>query len=240
MINEEIRRELKEHTDQEYYAAAKKYVKEGIVLLGVRTPIVRKVSAKYFSGVRGKTKQEIFTLCESLLKSGYSEERTIAFDWAFRLRKRYTPADFHIFESWLRNYVDNWGACDDFCTHALGAFALRFPQFLRKVKNWAKSGNRWLRRASAVTMIYSIRRKRYLEIVFEIADMLLLDPDYLVQKGYGWMLKETSNKYPEEVFDYVLRRRQAMPRTALRYAIENLSPELRMEAMKKDWLHAER
>jgi len=56
----------------------------------------------------------------------------------------------------------------------------------------------------------------------------------MVQKGYGWMLKEASNKYPKEVFDYVMRNKKEMPRTALRYAIEKLSPEFRREAMKRE------
>jgi len=235
-ILREIRDELAKHVDQKYCAAAKKFVKEEVALRGVRTPVVRRVSAKYFSRVRTEARHRIYRLCECLCSSGYSEERTIAFDWAFRLRRQYTPSDFGMFESWLKKYVENWGACDDLCTHALGAFILQFPEFLPQVKSWTKSGNRWVRRASAVSLIYSIRRKKYLESVFEIADRLLLDQDYLVQKGYGWMLKEASNNYPGEVFQYVASVKQVMPRTALRYAIEKLPTELRMEAMKKDFL----
>jgi 3-methyladenine DNA glycosylase AlkD len=82
-------------------------------------------------------------------------------------------------------------------------------------------------------LIYSVRRKQHLEEVFEIADRLLLDEDVMVQKGYGWMLKEASNKYPREVFDYVMKHRREMPRTALRYAIEKLPVEMREEAMEK-------
>ncbi len=37
----------------------------------------------------------------------------------------------------------------------------------------------------------------------------------------------------EAVFDFVMARRAAMPRTALRYAIEKMPPEMRAEAMKK-------
>ncbi len=42
----------------------------------------------------------------------------------------------------------------------------------------------------------------------------------MVQKGYGWMLKEASKPYQEEVFDFVMKNKTVMPRTALRYAIE--------------------
>jgi 3-methyladenine DNA glycosylase AlkD len=55
-----------------------------------------------------------------------------------------------------------------------------------------------------------------------------------VQKGYGWMLKEASNNFPGEVITYVMKNKKEMPRTALRYAIEKLSPEFRREAMRRE------
>ena len=64
-------------------------------------------------------------------------------------------------------------------------------------------------------------------------DQLLTDEDYLVQKGYGWMLKEISKTEPIQVFDFVMERKAFMPRTSLRYAIEKLPPELRQKAMEK-------
>lgn len=233
-IIQEIRQELKKHIDQEYHDGAKRYIKEGITLYGVKTPIIRKISARYFSKVKTKTKEEMLKLCEALLKSDYSEERTIAFDWAFRLRKQYSASDFYIFESWLKKYVSNWGACDDLCVHPFGEFIFQFPEFLPKVKEWAKSNNRWLKRASAVVIIYSLRRGKYLETAFEIADILLLDDDYLVQNGYGWMLKVASDLYPDEIFNYVMKHKAEMSRRALRYAIEKLSPELKKKAMAKE------
>ena len=130
--------------------------------------------------------------------------------------------------------MHSWGACDDLCTHALGAFIFKFPEFIQKTKEWTKSKNRWIRRASAVGLIYSIRRKKHLKATFEVADAVLTDQDIMVQKGNGWMLKEASNSYPKEVFDYVMKNKKEMPRTALRYAIEKLSPELRTKAMKKE------
>jgi 3-methyladenine DNA glycosylase AlkD len=60
-----------------------------------------------------------------------------------------------------------------------------------------------------------------------------MDKEDLVQKGYGWMLKEISKNDPMVVFEFVMQRKDRMPRTALRYAIEKLSPELRQQAMRK-------
>jgi len=90
-----------------------------------------------------------------------------------------------------------------------------------------------MRRASAVSLIIPARRGKFLNDIFEIADILLQDKDDLVQKGYGWMLKATSQHYQKEVFNYVVKNKSIMPRTALRYAIEKMPTDLRTEAMKK-------
>ena len=66
-----------------------------------------------------------------------------------------------------------------------------------------------------------------------IADILLEDKDDLVQKGYGWLLKEASRTHQDQVFEYVMRNKAVMPRTALRYAIEKMPEELRRKAMER-------
>ena len=87
--------------------------------------------------------------------------------------------------------------------------------------------------------VSSIAKKYWKEVKSrgkqEIADLLLADTDGLVQKGYGWLLKEASRKHTDEVFSYVMANKRVMPRTALRYAIELMPKDLREEAMKKDW-----
>ncbi|MBU2633224.1 DNA alkylation repair protein [Patescibacteria group bacterium] len=67
-----------------------------------------------------------------------------------------------------------------------------------------------------------------------LAEILLQDKEDLVQKGYGWTLKESSNVFTKEVYEFVLKNKKAMPRTALRYAIEKLPKKWKQEVMKKD------
>ncbi|NIM91486.1 MAG: DNA alkylation repair protein [Candidatus Aminicenantes bacterium] len=235
-IVQDIRKELQEKADEKTRLSSQRFFKkeEEIKMYGVRTPVFREINENYFAAIKDKPKQEIFSLGEKLLESGYLEELGVAFDWAFRIRKGFEKKDFSLLESWLKKYVTNWGACDSFCIRALGYFIYKFPEYFSEVKKWAVSKNRWVRRASAVVLIYSIRKKKPLTPVFEIADILLLDEDDMVQKGYGWMLKVASDQEPKRVFDYVMKHKKIMPRTALRYAIEKLSPDLRKQAMARE------
>ena len=85
-----------------------------------------------------------------------------------------------------------------------------------------------------MSLIVPVRNRLLLEKVFRTADSLLVDKDDMVQKGYGWMLKEASNRFPGEVFGYVMKNKSQMPRTALRYAIEKLPVDKRKKAMQKN------
>jgi 3-methyladenine DNA glycosylase AlkD len=90
-----------------------------------------------------------------------------------------------------------------------------------------------MKRAAAVSLIIPAKKGLFLKEIFTISDRLLTDKDDMVQKGYGWMLKEASQMHQDEVYQYVLKHCEDMPRTALRYAIEKMPPELKSEAMKK-------
>jgi 3-methyladenine DNA glycosylase AlkD len=110
----------------------------------------------------------------------------------------------------------------------------KYPQYLKVLKQWARSSNMWVRRASAVSLIVPAKHGMFLKDVFELADILLYDKEDLVQKGYGWLLKEASRKNCREIFGFIMKHKADMPRTALRYAIEKMPENLRKKAMAKD------
>ena len=151
------------------------------------------------------------------------------------MRKQFVPADFALFERWIDTYVNNWASCDTFCNHTVGEFLEMYPEFLPELFRWAKSDNLWMRRAAAVSLIVPARKGLFKEEIFRIADILLSDKEDMVQKGYGWMLKVTIKYHLQEVFDYVIEKKNVMPRTALRYAIEKMPADMKKEAMRKDF-----
>ncbi len=228
-----IREELKQKSNEKIRESGLRFFKEEIKLYGMKTAAVTKLAKEYFKSIKDKEKDEIFDLCKELWRSGYMEEAFIACNWAYALRKSFEPADFKIFEHWLENYVNNWASCDTLCNHTIGAFIEMYPEYVSKLKKWAKSDKRWMRRGAAVSLIIPARNGKFLQDVFEISDILLLDQDDLVQKGYGWMLKATSQAHQKEVHDFIMKKKAVMPRTALRYAIEKMPDALRQKAMEK-------
>lgn len=158
----QMKKELVKNSNAKTRNGAKRFFKENIKLYGVKTATVSKIGRKYFNQIKNGGKAEIFILCEKLWKSGYMEESFIACRWSFALRKKYEPEDFKLFERWIDDYIGNWASCDTFCNHTMGAFLETYPEFLPQLKIWARSKNRWMRRASAVSLIVPARRGKSL------------------------------------------------------------------------------
>jgi 3-methyladenine DNA glycosylase AlkD len=233
-IIESIRAELKNYIDEKTQTSAPKFFKEEITFYGVKTPIVGKIARKYWNAVKPLGKAEIFDLCEELYSSSYIEEAFVVSTWLPKIIDQLVPSDLQTFKFWIEKYINNWATCDAFCNHTIGDLVDKFPETVAELKTWAKSDNKWLRRAAAVSLILPARRGRFLKDVFEISDSLLYDKEDLVQKGYGWLLKEASKQHQKEVLDYILRNKKVMPRTALRYAIELMPKNLKEAAMEKN------
>ena len=248
LILEQVRQTLANGMEKRTFDLSERFFKENEAAktYGVKMAEVHRIAKDAFGQVKDCSKQTVFELCEELWKSGYLEEAVIACDWAEWQHKKYEPVDFAVFERWLGCYVSNWADCDTLCNHTIGSFVMMYPEFIEKLKVWAKSPNRWMRRGAAVTLIIPARKGLFLSDMLEIAETLLLDRDDLVQKGYGWMLKAASmsetfvkgademKKAPlEAVFNFVIKHQAVMPRTALRYAIEKMPTDLKAKAMWK-------
>lgn len=229
----QIKQKLQENIDEKTLSNGQNFFKEKIKFYGVKIPVVNQISKSYFDQIKDKPKSEIIDLCEKLWESGFNEETYIACNWSYYIHKDYQPEDFKVFEKWVHTYLNNWASCDTLCNHSVGEFIEMYPEFVPELKKWALSDNRWVRRAAAVTFIIPARKGKFLSDIIEIADILLMDQDDLVQKGYGWMLKAASEAHQNEIFNYVISKKSVMPRTALRYAIEKMPSDLKAIAMQK-------
>lgn len=232
-ILEIIRAELKQKANKSTKLSAERFFKESIQLYGLKNGEVHLIAKKYFPEIKSLGKEKIFLLCEVLFKSGYQEECIIAIDWCLKMKKEYAVTDLKLFEGWIENYVTNWAICDGFGNHCMGEFLLKFPEKLPVLNKWARSKNRWMRRSAAVSLIVPARKGLYLNESIAIAEILLMDEDDMVQKGYGWLLKGQSESHLKTVFDLVMKHKDKMPRTALRYAIEKMPADKKKKAMEK-------
>lgn len=201
---------------------------------GITTGKVRLISACLFKLIEDKSIDNVLMLCEKLLEERKWELGVIAYDWAYKVKNQYNNNTFFIFEGWLKKYVSGWGDCDDFCTHAFGELISQNNELFTYVLEWTKHQDFWVRRASAVILIYPIKHHKYEGLKpFDIADLMMNDKHDLVLKGYGWMLKILSQIEANNVYDYLNKNKYIMPRVSFRYALEKLDRENKILLMGK-------
>ena len=196
------------------------------------TPVYRALSLKYYQKVKHLNLNEVLEISAYLLESGVWVQKLIAFDFAYRKRKEYTEETFDIFEDWVKKYIIDWYDCDDFTTHALGHLIDMYPSLSYRLKDWVDHPYFAVRRAAATSLLIPIKKGNH-QIInpFEISNLLLSDKHYLVQKGFGWMLKVYAAYEKDLVIDYLLDKHQEMTRLAFRYAIEKMDKDIKNKLM---------
>ena len=105
------------------------------------------------------------------------------------------------------------------------------PPRAGSVFRWAKSRDRWHRRAACVALIQGTRQKMFFPEITRLSNLLLNDDDDMVQKGLGWLLRETAKADARRTVPYLMQIRSLAPRLVLRTACETLPPATRRRVL---------
>jgi 3-methyladenine DNA glycosylase AlkD len=193
---------------------------EGDRFLGIAVPPQRAIARRHATTTS-------LADVEELLGSPWHEERLTAL---FVLVRRFERGDdderARIVELYLarRDRVDNWDLVDASAPYLLGPWLLDRDD--ARLDELAASDSLWDRRIAVLATFAGIRAGRP-EATLRIADRLLADPEDLLHKAVGWMLREVGNRDRPRAEEFLASRYRRMPRTMLRYAIERFPPELR-------------
>ena len=131
-----------------------------------------------------------------------------------------------VYDLYLANtrYVNNWDLVDASAREIVGSYLA--DKAREPLDRLAASPSLWERRISIVATHYFIRKGEFVDTL-RIAERLLGDREDLIHKAVGWMLREVGKKDQPTLESFPKRHGRAMPRTALRYAIERMPADLR-------------
>jgi 3-methyladenine DNA glycosylase AlkD len=231
MVISAIQGELESLADSAHAAILQRFFKtgpgeygEGDRFRGLRVPVLRKVARKY--------RHLPLTATVSLLQSAFHEDRLLAL---LIMIQRYYPGDaalrgeIHRLYLKHRGLVNNWDLVDASAPHLLGHYLRDRPKDL--LTRLAASRVLWDRRMAIIATLDFIRQGNYDE-TFRVARLLVEDPEDLIHKAVGWMLREVGKREAAVAEAFLQAHYRLMPRTMLRYAIERL-PEARRQAYLK-------
>jgi 3-methyladenine DNA glycosylase AlkD len=198
---------------------------EGDVFLGIKVPLTRRLA---------REGQDLpFGDLEPLLESPLHEERLLALlILVCQFQKGGEDRRREIFLFFLKqtHRINNWDLVDLSAPHILGAYL--YDHDKRIPRRLVRSADLWERRLAVLASLYFIRRNVFTETL-RIAEMLLGDPEDLIHKAVGWMLREVGKGDLNAAEAFLRIHYPMMPRTMLRYAIERFPEEKRLGYLKR-------
>jgi len=196
---------------------------EGDRFLGINVPQIRTLAREFAS----LPLDDI----ERLLESSLHEARLLAL---VLMAGRYARSDAKMQEQLYRLYlrrtdrINNWDLVDTSAPQVVGAHLWKRSR--APLRRLARSKSLWERRIAMVATQYFITRGDFDDAI-AIAETLLSDREDLIHKATGWMLREVGKRDEATLLRFLDRHAAAMPRTALRYSIERLSPAKKKQYM---------
>jgi len=221
-IADHIRRVLKDGGSAPHSEDVQRFFKEEVKSRGWRTAELRKVAVRF----RRTLVQEadlpfLVQVADKLFSGRVLEEKVFAVFLLEKLVVDLDDGEFKLFESWLAR-ISNWADHDGLVHSLIGPMIVAQPARTARAFRWAHSRSRWHRRAACVALIQGARRKMFFPDIVRLSHLLLHDEDDMVQKGLGWLLRETAKADPKRAVPYLMKIRSQSPRLVLRTACETL------------------
>lgn len=208
---------------QRFFKTGKGEYGEGDIFIGLTVPANRSISKKYFD----RPLDEI----SAMLSSPVHEHRLgalLALVEKYKKAKsdsdRNTVADFYISICRLAN---NWDLVDLSAPYILGC-ELAAGKHHDTVRRLAASESLWERRTAVVATLTCVRHMQ-LDLALEMCLKTLEDPEPLMRKATGWVLREAGKKDITALRRFLSDNIGRISSTTLSYATEKFTPAERAE-----------
>jgi len=189
------------------------------VLPNLRTPTVRVLRRFYTHKVKSATPAEMVRLALRLLDGPDIVRRFMAYELLANHRAALAALGKGDLER-LGAGLDSWGAVDTFACYLAGR-AWRARQIGdRVVHGWARSPDRWWRRAALVCTVPLNSKAQGgagdTKRTLAVCRLLIADRDDLVVKALSWALRELAKRDAASVRDFIKEHRERLAARVVR------------------------
>ena len=223
----QIRRALKSGGSAEHASGVQWFFKEEIKSHGWYTAALRRAVRQCRREIlREHDFDFLVRVADQLFSGSVLEEKVAAVFLLEKLDAQFGDREFKLFEAWL-DRISSWADHDGLVHSLIAPMVAAMPARVKDAFRWAKSPKRWHRRAACVALIRGARVKMFFPQIVRLSNALLADQDDMVQKGLGWLLRETAKFDAKRTVPYLMKIRGRSPRLVLRTACETLPKTVR-------------
>ena len=212
---------------QRFFKTGKGEYGEGDKFLGIIVPQQRELAKKYWQKC---TLQDL----SQLLKSKYHECRLTGLLIAILKYEKGDKEQKDQIYKWYLNatrHINNWDLVDLSAPNIVGEHLQKLDRKI--LYKLARSKYLWERRISVLATFAFIKQGSSRDALL-ISKLLINDPQDLIHKATGWMLREAGKRCSKKaLLDFLDQNAKKMPRTMLRYAIERLPENIRQQYLNQ-------
>ena len=221
MVQDQLRREA----SPKQAARTRRFFTENPPILGTPSGLSEQLGKELSLQVRraGELADAVW-LAGQLFSSGYMEEGACSNALLEPFHKRFSLADWPLFDNWLDDFTC-WSTTDSFCLKVAAHVVLRSDSPVDWLMRWAQADLIWKRRACLVSLIRCVCVTREVDLALTLCDALLADEQALVQKAIGWLLKELCKGDQAATERYLQTRAAHLRRSIVSYAREGFKTE---------------
>jgi 3-methyladenine DNA glycosylase AlkD len=227
----QIRQALRNSGSTEHASGVQRFFKEEIKSHGWYTADLRRAVRRCRKEIlRDHDLKFLVDVADRLFSGSVLEEKVAGIFLLENLEAQFGDREFQLFETWISR-ISSWADHDGLVHYLISPMVAAKPARVKAVFRWAKSKDRWHRRAACVALIRGARAKQFFPEIVRLSDSLLADSDDMVQKGLGWLLRETAKFDAKRTVPYLMEIRGKAPRLVLRTACETLPAEVKKKIL---------
>jgi|GEM_PF-1841738 len=219
---EKILSSLKKKGDPIHAKNEEKYLKTKLKCYGIYGTELDLALNEFYKSHKDISKHELLYLLDRLWNSKSHTEKTFAIKLTSKFISLFEQEDIPYFKKWVKE-SDGWCHTDYICGLIVGKLVYKYPSIKKTINSWRKDSILWVRRASLISYIVSIRNTdRDIKDIFDNSIYLSSEKNFFIRKAIGWILRETSKKYPKEVLKFVSKHENKLSTLSRREAIRNI------------------
>lgn len=232
-IADHIRRVIENGASAPHAEDVQRFFKQEVSSRGWHTAELRQVAYRFHRVLLKEHGLDyLVSVADQLFQGRVLEEKGMAVMLLEKSVAQFGAKQFLLFDQWL-DRVYTWGDHDALVHYLISPMIADDPSRLPAVFQWARSANRWRRRAACVALIRGARRRLFRPEIARLSETLLDNDDDMVQKGLGWLLREYAKADPASAVKLLMKLRARAPRLVLRTACETLDAKRKAKVLAK-------